>query len=136
MTMYPNVSAMWLAGIVRSALVGCKLKLYKAPCQHLGSDTVIGSFTECDYSGYTEKVIASFLPVYLDPKGGAAIQSGTQQFQYVPPKANPIGNTVMGYYLITASGVLVFAGSFDSPTAMVSEGDAIPVNVILNYGKN
>lgn len=133
MTLYPNGGALILAGLVRTALAGAKLKLYKAISQPLSVSTVIGDFTEADYDGYAEKTIAAWLAAYLDPAGGASIQCGTQQFDFVGPVVTT--NVIPGFYLTNAAGALIFAGSFPAPIAMANDGDSIPINITLNYGQ-
>jgi hypothetical protein len=133
-TLYPNVAALYLAGLVRTALAASHLKLYTALANPLSPGTVVADFTEATYDGYAPIAIANFLHPYIDPAGGATIQSGTQQFDYGPAAAPPVTNTVLGFYLLNAAGALVVAGSFDNPIAMANLGDSIPVNVSLNYG--
>lgn len=132
MTIYPNVSAIYLAGLVKTALAASKLKLFKAIAAPLSVSTVLADFTEADYDGYAEITIAAFHNPYIDPAGGASIQSGTQQFDFVSVPLTT--NIVLGWYLKNAAGALVVAGTFDAPIAMAQPGDAIPLNVALNYG--
>lgn len=134
MVLYPNVAALFLATTIRTALAASVLKLYTAVSSPLSPGTVKSDFTEATYDGYTAKTIANFLHAYIDPAGGASIQSGTQQFDYGPAAMPPVINTVLGFWLEDATGNLVVAGSFDNPIAMAAVGDSIPVNVILNYG--
>jgi hypothetical protein len=133
-TIYPNSSALYIAGLVKTALAGSKLKLYTAIANPLGPGTVIADFTEADFDGYALITITNFLAAYLDPAGGASIQSGTQQFNYGPAGTPPVGNTVLGFWLTNAAGALVVAGNFDTPITMNAVGDSIPVNITLNYG--
>lgn len=132
MTLYPNGAALLLAGLVRTELAASKMKLYQTIAAPLSPSTIIADFTEADYEGYAEKAIANWLPPYLDPAGGASIQSGTQQFDY---DALPgVTNVVLGFYVVNAAGDLIIAGSFANPIPMAAPGDSIPNNVTLNYG--
>jgi hypothetical protein len=131
-TLYPNGGALILAGNVKTLLAGSILKLYKAISSPLSVSTVIGDFTEADYDGYVAKTITAWLNAYLDPAGGASIQSGTQQFDFVAGAGTM--NNVLGFYLTTAAGALFFAGSFPAPVPMNVNGDSIPLNLVLNYG--
>lgn len=135
MLVYPNGGAMILAATVRTSLAGSKLCLYQAIANPLSVSTVLADFTEADYSGYAQKTITNFLAAYLDPTGGASIQSGTQQFQFVTPVGDPVTNTILGFYLLDSDGDLILAGSFENSVAMAADGDAIPMNVVLNFGK-
>ncbi len=134
MTIYPNISALYIAGLVKTALAASMLKLYTAIASPLGPGTVVGDFTEATFSGYTAITIANFLAPYIDPAGGSSIQSGTQQFNYVEPMSGPVGEVCLGFWLENAAGDLVVAGNFDAPISMNANGDAIPVNITLNYG--
>ncbi len=132
MTIYPNVGALKVAAIVRTAVALSVLKLYKGISAPLSQSTVIADFTEADYDGYTAKTITAFNPPYIDPAGGATIQSGTQQFDFVPVPMTT--NVILGFWLETAAGDLIVAGNFDNPIPMQALGDSIPLNVALNYG--
>jgi len=131
-TLYPNGGALVLAGKVKTALATSTLHLYKAISRPLGPGTVIGDFTECDYDGYAAKTITAWNNPYLDPAGGASIQSGLEQFDYV--YATGITNNVLGFYLVDSGSNLFFVGDFTDPIAMAANGDAIPLSLILNYG--
>jgi hypothetical protein len=131
-TLYPNSSALYLAGLVKTALVSSTMHLYQAIAHPLSPSTVLADLTEATYDGYVAKTITAWLNAYLDPAGGASIQSGTQQFDFV---AVPLTtNVVLGFYVCNAAGALVFLGSFDSPISMTQNGDSIPVNATLNFG--
>jgi len=132
MTLYPNSAALLIAGLVRTELAGSKMKLFQAISAPLSPSTVIGDFTEADYEGYVEKTIANWLNPYLDPVGGASIQSGTQQFDYDPLPG--VTNVILGFYVTNAGGDLIIAGTFANPIPMAAPGDSIPNNVTLNYG--
>jgi hypothetical protein len=131
-TLYPNGGALYLASLMRTALALSTLHLYKAISSPLNPGTTLANLTEADYDGYALKTITAWLTPYLDPLGGATIQSGTQQFDFVSVPLTT--NTILGFYLLNAAGALVFVGNFDAPIAMAANGDAIPVNVSLNFG--
>ena len=135
MTVYPNTAALFLATTIRTALAASHMALYTALARPIGPAVTLGDITEASYDGYVRKAIANFLPSYLDPSGGASIQSGTQQFDYGPVGAPPVTNNVLGFYLLDAAGAVVVIGSFDSAVPMSIVGDSIPVNLTLNYGR-
>jgi len=135
MTLYPNAAQLWLAGLVKTALINSVLKLYQAISQPLSQSTVIADFTEADFDGYAAKTITAWLAAYIDPDGGGSIQSGTQQWNCVPAGPPPVANSILGWYLVSATGTLVAAGDFPAPIAMSNLGDAIPLNITLNYGR-
>lgn len=132
MTLYPNSAALILAGLVRTSLAASKMGLYKAITSPLSPSTTFADLTEADYDGYAQKTITNFLPPYLDPAGGASIQSGTQQFDFDTDTS--LSNVVLGFFLLTSGGDLMVVGSFDAPISMSAPGDSIPVNCTLNYG--
>lgn len=136
MVLYPNEGALFLANTARTALAVAILHLYKDIGAPISPSTVLADFTEADYSGYAVQTITTWLTSYLDPAGGASIQSGTHQFNYVPPGGGPVANIVKGFYLEDATGKLIVAGNFDNPITMTALGDAIPVNITLNFGKS
>ncbi len=135
MILYPNVGAMLLAGIVQEAVAGAFIKLYSAIAQPLSPSTVKTDFTEADFSGYEAAEITAWFAPYIDPAGGATIQSGTFQFAYVAPMADPVSNTILGWWLEDADGNLIECGNFPAPITMTRNGDAIPVDLLLNYGR-
>lgn len=132
MTIYPNVGAMKLAQVVASDLGGGELHLFKAIDPPLSAATVVADLEEADYAGYANKDIAAMNAPYLDPAGGASIQTGSQQFDWGPGPGS--GNVVLGWYLLDTDGDLFAVGVFDEPIAMNALGDAIPLNLTFNYG--
>jgi len=135
MNVYPNSASLVLAGYIRTALAASKLRLFKGISQPLSVSTILANFVEADYDGYVEKTIATWLPPYLDPVGGASFQSGTQQFDYIPGVGPEVPNTILGFYIINATGALIAAGTFTAPVAMAATGDSIPLNVTLNWAR-
>jgi len=131
-TIYPNLGALYLAGLVKADLIASELRLYKAIAAPLSVSTILADLTEADFDGYAAATIAAWNAAYLDPQGGASIQCGTQQFDFVPGLGTV--NTILGFYVVTAGGDLLFVGEFEAPIPMNALGDSIPVNVTLNYG--
>lgn len=128
--LYPNVGALNNIGLVRTNLASCKLKLFKNDIL-LTPATVKADLTEADFGGYAEKTITALLPAYIDPAGGASAQIATQQFDC---DGTAPDNVVYGFWVETAAGVLVLAGSFDQGIPMVNLGDSIPIDVKFNFG--
>lgn len=132
MTIYPNVGALWLyrnAIIVVAAPVD--LKLFKAIAAPMSISTIITDFTDADFSGYAPAVVANLLAPYLDPVGGVSAQTGTQQFTFDGADVTPTINTIYGWYMANG-GDLIACGTFDAPVSMARDGDAIPLNAVLN----
>jgi len=131
MTIYPNVGALKCAATMRTFFALSTLHLFKAITAPLSQSTVVGDFTEADYDGYVEKTLTTWNLPYIDPVGGATIQGGTQQFDFV--FSGGITNNIFGFYLLDAAGDLILAGTFDSPIPMAADGDSIPMNVSSNW---
>lgn len=136
MTVYPNSAGLYFANLIRTALAAGMVHLYTAIANPISPSSVIGDFTEADYSGYAALEVTTWLAAYLDPAGGGSIQNGTQQFQYVFTSGTPVPNTILGFYLTNAAGALVMCGNFAAPVSMAANGDAIPLNLTLNFGAN
>lgn len=132
---YPSAGALWLAGIVRTALAGCKIRLFKD-----GEGIVVGpaltlaalEAAEADFTGYAEITVANMTAPLLNPLGGASISTSTQQFAMAAPYTTP--NVIAGGWIETATGDLVMAWSYGEPKSLVGAGDGIPVEEILLFG--
>lgn len=132
---YPHAGALKVAATVQTLMAMSKIRLFKSNLTITPSiDEAALVAAECDYDGYVALTVTAFLAPYLDPAGGASIQSGTQQFQYGPVGTPPVINQVYGFWVETAAAVPILAGSFDNPVSMAQIGDAIPISVVLNYG--
>jgi hypothetical protein len=44
-----------------------------------------------------------------------------------------VGNTIYGWYLRTAAGLLIAAGNFPAPINVGGLGQAVPLTVTLNF---
>lgn len=135
-TLYPNVGAMVVADTIRTSLAAAVLHLFKTVAGGLNVGNVVDDFEEADYSGYLEKTITTWLATYLAPGGGASFQSGTQQFQWATPVGDPVGNAVLGWYLLDSDDNLIAAGTFDAPVSMNAVGDALPLDITLNWARS
>jgi len=134
---YPNEGALKIAATVRTFMALSVVHLFKSPLSITPSTTKADlTAAEADYDGYTTKTITAWLPAYLDPNGGASIQSGTEQFDYGPVGTPPVTNNVYGFWIESAAGDLIVAGLFDNPVSMAAIGDSIPLAVVLNYGQS
>lgn len=131
MTLYPNAAALLIAANIRTFLAASKLKLYKAIASPLSVSTVLADLTEADFDGYIEITLTTWNLPYIDPAGGGTIQCGTKQFQFVASAGDT--NNVLGFYVVDATGDLITVGNFPTPIPMTMNGDAIPLNVSLNF---
>lgn len=134
--LYPNVGALWLAGIVQTAMAGCTVDLFQAGTVTLGPATTLADLTAvgvlADYTGYTQITVAAWLGPYLAPGGGSAIDSGENFFLMGAPYTNP--NTIQGWFITEAGGELVCAGDFSALKSFVGAGDAASFIVVLPFG--
>jgi len=138
MTIYPNVSGINLALFADAGISPALLLLYQSIAAPLSVSTKLSDFTEANYSGYAPKTIAAMNAPYLDPAGGATISTPSQQFDFEPPvpPALAVTNVIFGWYLANPGSGLLVCGSFDEPIAMAAVGDAIPLQVLMNFGRN
>lgn len=131
---YPNEGALWLAGVVRTALAASHMNLFQNGTVTLSPSTTLAQLTAvvADYTGYAEQDIATWFAPLLNPLGGASIESGLLQFAIAAPYT--VSNTIQGWYLTNAADELVCAGDFAAPRDLVGAGDGIPFNVELIFG--
>lgn len=140
MQLYTNSGAIFLATNARTALAASKLRLFKDTGLVPTPGTTLAELAaiEADYSGYTAGgiTVANFTTPLLNPTGGASIQSGLQQFAFVPevdPEDN-VTNVIGGFFIVDATGKLVLVGTFPNGVPMQVEGNGIPMNVQLVFG--
>lgn len=135
MVKYPNSGALWLAGVVRTALAGCVMKLFKD-----GEGIVVGpaltiaelTAAEADYTGYAGITVAAMTAPLLNPLGGASISTATQQFAITAPYTLP--NVIGGGWIEDSTGALVMAWSYDNAISLTGAGDGIPVEQLFLFG--
>jgi hypothetical protein len=139
---YPKGGAIVTAAAVQTFLALSVLKLFKTDLS-ITANTPKADLTaaEADYEGYTAKTITAWHDPYLDPGGGASIDSGEQIFYYVD--AGPhTGNQIYGFWVEDAAGDVVIMGAFIDdnglplPVGMTENGDAVPVTIRLIFGAN
>jgi len=134
MQLFPNVGTVVIAALVQTELALSKLRLYKSPLTP-SALTVLADLTalEADYTGYTAggETITAFLNPVLSPAGGSSIDWPTEQFATVAPYT--IGNTIYGWFLVSAAGDLIAAGSFNDPIDMsaADQGFAFPGGLVF-----
>jgi hypothetical protein len=81
-------------------------------------ESVLGDFTEADYTGYAAQTVASWGNPFQDIDGKVKMVGPTQQYQ---PTATTVTNTIYGYYVTNAgSTVLIYAKQLDQPIALVT----------------
>jgi len=134
-SVYTDTGAMELAGAIQALMAASKIRLFKDTLSITPALTEAELVAaECDYDGYAAITVTAFLNPYLDPAGGATTQSGSHVFYYGPAASPPVTNNVLGFWCETAGGVPILVVGFDNPVPMTAVGDAVPVNVLLNFG--
>lgn len=121
----PIAELMALLGSLRTTyLTTPKVHLYKALANPLGPGTILGDFTECDYTGYAAQT-AAFLPPFVNESGQAESDSPNLLFQ---PTATTVTNVALGFYVTdSTSAVLLWAGSFPTPVNMAGPTSGLPL---------
>ena len=140
--LYPKLGAMAVANLVQAGLAASVLSLFKEDIAITTNTTKAElEAIEADYDGYLPKTIAAWLEPYLDPEGGASIDSGEQVF-YWTFDTDSIQNQIYGFWVELAAGTVVVIGRFvddqgqPDPIPMVQEGNAVPLTIRLVYGRS
>lgn len=127
----PLVAADAIAGLLRTALAGSKLRLFKAdfsPSPASLAADFIGS--EANFSGYPTggaSITAWLAPLY-DPAGGVSITAPTVQFAVAA--ATPlVANQLGGWFLLDSTGTLYQYGTFDPQPILAAVGDGLPIGI-------
>lgn len=129
--LYTNEAALQLATELDTALLLCKVKLYKEGLV-ISPGTTKAQLTAviADYSGYVDKTVTALLAPYIDPAGGASTNIATQQFQHT---GGVVANMIAGAWVEDAAGNVRLAMEFDAPVPMAVASDAIPLDIIFNF---
>jgi hypothetical protein len=88
--------------------------------------TLLGDFTEADFTGYSVSGSVTWnAPGYL-PDGTAVVVGDAKIF--VVGSTPTVLNTIYGYYLTNSGGTaLLFARSFDTPVVLSQAGNFVDV---------
>lgn len=93
--------------------------------------SVLGSFTEADYSGYADQSPSFGSSVTTGGKG-TITDSSARVFTVT---AGGVSNTIYGYYVTANPGgggeVLLWAQRFDASQSMSSIGDSISITLVF-----
>lgn len=84
-----------------------------------GPGTVIGDFTEANFSGYANGALANAAVAAALDGSNRAVASWDQ---ITFTKNGATGNTIYGYYVTDGGGDLCFAERFDGPIPMTVDG--------------
>jgi len=134
---YPPSGGQRIAALVKTEVALSKLHLFKADFTPSPLVTLAEmDLHEADYDGYTAggETVTAFAGPIIDPLNGYAIYSGTKLFSFVAAGPDPITNTIGGWYLETAGGVLLAVESFPGSVPMQQAGQGVPVGFRLVFG--
>lgn len=108
-----------------------KLRLFKNNLE-VEPATVLGDFTEANYSGYAEIPLDDMPDPEVSPGGKARIQAGDFSFLH---DGGPTPNDVYGYYIVATNGVeekLCWGDRMEgAPFTMAALDDEVPVTVVI-----
>jgi len=114
------------AGLLKTNGVNAVCSLFKQ-----GFNPAVGTLkaeleaNECDFDDYVTKTIASWTGPVLAPAPGYQLNGGLVQWIVA---TNVVINTVGGYWLETAGGIVIQIVKFDDPgISMASIADAVTI---------
>lgn len=133
----PLTGADFIAALLQTALAVSKLRLIHGPFTPGPNDTLAAlEALETTFSGYTSGgySLTAWLPPAFNPVGGASITSPQINVAFVEPMSDPVTDVIAGWFLVDATGILIADGLFDTPVAMVANGDAFPISLAMLLG--
>ena len=135
MQVYPNSGALAIAGLVQTALVGAKLRLFLNNVGVVGPTTTRQELIndEADFTGYPAggAEIEAFMNPLLNPAGGASIDWPTVQFASASPYT--VGNVIGGWWVETAGGQMIACGTFPAGIPIGGAGTGFPLSGSLVF---
>ena len=135
MQLFPNSGALKIATLVQTALANAKLRLVKGTSFTPGPSITRADLQamEADFTGYPAggATVAAMLDPLLNPIGGASIDWPTVQFSAAAPYTT--GNVIIGWWLETATGVVIAVGSFAQPIPITGAGTGFPLSGSLVF---
>ena len=125
----PDEGELWLLEEIQTAAIlnGQNLRLFKNNITP-SSISVIGDFTEADYSGYAGVTTVSFASATEVSNKAQITDAAARGFTH---NGGGTANTVYGYYYESGSGKLILAEAFSSPVTMASFGDNVSVQLTV-----
>ncbi len=129
------LTALVATGTPGGAWNGALVHLYKNNFTPVAA-MLLGSFTECDFTGYAaSSAVVWNTPGFL-PSGAAVVTGDNKQF--VVGTTPTVLNTVYGYYLTDGAGTtLLFARLFNAPIVLSAAGQIVDlVPSFITYPPN
>jgi|SRR5215831_154920 len=128
--------ALVLATDLQTFLAAAKVRLFKDGAIVIGPNTTKAELValECDYTGYAEATVATWLGPMLAPISGAMVQSPTLIFSIDAPYT--VGNSVQGWWLEDAAGDLLMIGTPTASIPLTGPGQMWTFNIAVGTGAN
>ena len=122
------------AAAVQAALAASTLDLFQNNV-NVSKNSQVVDFTIATFSGYVQQAVATVSAPFLDQvNGGVSIVVPSNIFVFTPPgMGSPVTNQIYGWILRDSTGILWAAGNFQTVVQMVQAGDALPMQVLLNF---
>lgn len=106
---------------------GVRCRLYKNSVT-ISDATVLGDFTEANFSGYSQST-PSFGSASIVSGKGKIIEGSFETFIH---NGGGTSNSVYGYYVVdSATPELLWAEAFPSPISVANNGDEIDIKLAL-----
>lgn len=123
---FPNSACVVQADDMQTKLVDSVMSLFKSGFSPT-TQTVKADLeaNEADFTTYTTKTIEAWGDPILSDLGGAQITAPTVQWTLAATPAAP--NTIGGYWLETAAGVVILIRQFDNPVPMVAANQGLTI---------
>jgi hypothetical protein len=119
------------AAAIATMLAECTIDLFQNNISVVKT-TPAASLEVATFTGYAQQAVATVGPPIVDPVlGGVSLILPSNVFAAASPYT--VGNTIYGWYLRTAAGLLIAAGNFPAPINVGGLGQAVPLTVTLNF---
>jgi hypothetical protein len=115
-----------LLQLLVATLNGYKIHLFKNNLTPTDA-SVIGDFTEADFTGYASQNLTTFATAFLNGANQGETDAGLYTFTQ---SGSTTTNNIYGYYVTTAGGALVYSErNPNAPVAMTGSGLQYVVDV-------
>lgn len=92
-------------------------------------NTLLADLTVATFTGYADVTLTTYPDPYTEPDGTASLDSPQCVFA---SSGSAVQNTVFGWAVKDAAGLLVGGGNFENPIAFNDVGDAVVFTVELS----
>lgn len=88
-------------------------------------DSVVGDFTEADYTGYAASAAIVWGAPFIDPVAGPLVLGDLKSFPASGPFTVP--NDIFGFWIESSGGDLLWAERFDTPVTIANATDNVVI---------